>query len=125
MKAIETRTASIHIDENNIIHIVIKKDICIDYEDAIDNVLVIKNLTKNNPCLKLIDMRNNCSVEKKASDFVNTQEIKQKTIGRAIIKGFAFNKLLINFLIKLNKPETPTRMFTDYDEAYKWLLSLK
>ena len=33
--------------------------------------------------------------------------------------------MLINFFNDMNKPEVPTKMFTDYDEAYAWLMSMK
>jgi hypothetical protein len=125
VKKITTRTADIFIDENNILQIIIHKDVTIDYEDAIDNALVIKSLTNNAPSLKLIDMRLNCSIDKKAEKFVKSNEVKYKTIARAIIKGSVLNRLVISFFVKINKPETPTRIFTDYNEAYKWLLSMK
>ena len=122
---VKTRTATIFSDENDIIHIIIHPEVRIDYEDAIDNALVIKNLSKNKPSLKLLDMRANFWMDKKAQKFADTKEIKQQTIARAIIKGSMLNSLLVNFFIKLNKPETPTRIFTDHLEAYAWLLSLK
>ncbi len=122
---VKTRTATIFSDENNIIHIIIHPNVRIDYEDALDNALVIKNLSKNKPCLKLLDMRANFSMEKKGQKFADSNEVKQQTIARAIIKGSMINSLLVNFFIKLNKPETPTRIFTDQNEAYAWLLSIK
>ncbi len=125
MNKITTRTATIFIDENNILQFIIHQDIRIDYEDAIDNALVIKNLTQNLPVLKLIDMRLNCSIEKKAQEFIISSEIKNQTMARAILKGSVLNKVVVNFFIKINKPETPTRIFTNYEEAYGWLLSLK
>ena len=122
---ITTRTATIFLDENGILQILIHPDIRIDYEDALDNALVIKNLTNNVSALKLIDMRTNCIIEKKAQKFIDSNEIKYKTIARAVIKNSVLNSLVINFFMKLNQPETPTRFFTNYPDAYRWLLSLK
>ncbi len=120
-----TRTASIFLDENNILHFAILENVRIDYEDALDNALVIKSLSNNKPILKLIDMRANCTIEKKAQKFIDSNEIKHKTIARAVIKGSLFNRILIKFFMSLNKNSTPTKIFADYDEAYTWLLNLK
>jgi hypothetical protein len=34
------------------------------------------------------------------------------------------SKLLANFFIKYHKPVNPTKIFTDFDEALKWIRSL-
>ncbi len=125
MKKIETRTATIFSDENNIVHVVLHPKVKIDYEDALDNALVLKNLSNNKPILKLIDLRGNGTIEKKAQKFIDSVEVKANTIARAVLKGSALNSIVVNFFIKINKPETPTKIFSNYDEAYAWLLSFK
>jgi hypothetical protein len=119
-----TRTANIYIDDNNVLHIVMHTNARLDYEDAVDNALVIKKLSKGKKVLKLIDARQTFSMDKKAREFVNTVDLKQ-TIARAVVKGSALNSLLMTFFIALSKPETPTKIFSDYDKAYKWLLKLQ
>ena len=125
LKPIITRVADISLDENNIIHVIVHADVRVDYEDAIDVALVIKNLGKNKPTLKLIDLRLNGVIEKKAQKLIDSKEIKQKTIARAVILGSFLSSIAKNFFMKMNKPETPTKIFTNYDEAYAWLLSIK
>jgi hypothetical protein len=113
------------MDENNIIHMVMHDNVVLDLEDAMDNALVIRNLSKGNRVLKLIDSRANWTIEKKAREFLNSKEVKDNTIARAVVKSSVVNSKLINFFIKLNKPQFPTKIFTDYEEAYQWLLEIK
>ncbi|MGE0568552.1 MAG: hypothetical protein AB7O73_11425 [Bacteroidia bacterium] len=124
MNKTTTRTATIHIDDNNILHIVMRDNVRLDYEDAIDNALVIKKLTEGKKALKLIDARLKFSMDKKARKFINEVDLKQ-TLARAVVKGSVVNSLLPNFFMSLSKPETPTKIFSDYNEAYKWLLEFQ
>jgi len=122
---IKTRTATIFMDENNIIHIIMHDHVIVDYEDALDNSLVIRSLTGGKKVLKLIDSRSNWSIEKKARNFIDSKDVKDNTIARAVVKSSVINSKLINFFTKLNRPHIPTKIFTDYDEAYNWLIEIK
>lgn len=123
-KKTETNTCVIYKDERNIIHVLIKDGAVIDYYDALDQYLVIKNLSDNKPVLKLIDGRCKWLVEKKGRQFFAGKEVKEKTIARAILVNSTIRKVLLNFFNDLNKPEVPAKVFNDYDEAYRWLLEM-
>lgn len=124
MSKTETRTATIYADENGILHIIMREDSRVDHEDALDNLLVVKTYTKGKKALKLIDATAKFKVEKKARELINSVDAKQ-TIARAVLKSSLISKMLLNFFNELNKHETPTKVFSDYDEAYKWLLIMK
>jgi hypothetical protein len=96
----------------------------LDYEDALDNALVIKRLTGGKQVLKLIDARNGFSMDKKARDFIKGVDLKQ-TLARAVVVNSDLNKLVANFFTRLSKPKVPTRLFTDIDSAYEWLLQFR
>lgn len=123
MKRIKTRTARICLDENDIVIVKIIEGIEMDLGDAADNFLVIKHLTEGIRCLKLIDARVNWSIDKKAQSFLAGKDVKEKTRARAIVINSSVKKLLLNFFHSMNVSQAPTKVFTDYDEAYKWLLS--
>lgn len=112
------------MDDKSVLHIIMLKGIRLDYEDALDNALVIKRLSKEKQLLKLIDARLGFSIDKKASAFINCVDLKQ-TIARAVVKSSVFSRLMLAFFTKMSKPKTPTRIFSDYDKAYKWLLTYK
>jgi hypothetical protein len=125
VKEISTRTAKISLDENGVLHFKMAKGIHLDYEDAIDNAIVIKKLTDNRPTLKLVDARSDWAIDKKAEKFIRSNEIKERTIARAVIKSSTLSTVLLNFFSKLNRTNVPTKVFTDYTEAYNWLLNRK
>lgn len=125
VKRIETNTASIYKDKNGVIHVVLNAGAKMDYYDALDHYLVIKNLSGTEPVLKLIDSRAGWSIQPKARRFLSGKEVKEKTIARAVVQNSSIKSVLLNFFNELNKPEVPTKVFTDYDKAYEWLLSMK
>jgi hypothetical protein len=125
MKEVKTRTAKIFMDKNEVLHFVMVENVHLDYDDAIDNALVIKRLTAGKPTLKLVDARVSWTMDKKAQTFLRSNEVKEQTIARAVVKNSFIDSLLINFFSGLSKPKVPTKIFTNYDEAYKWLLSMK
>lgn len=51
-----TRTCEIHLDEFGILHVEMLRSI-IDLEDAADNFLVARNITKGKLILKSVDAR--------------------------------------------------------------------
>jgi hypothetical protein len=123
MQIVETRTAKIFIDENNILQILLYKNAVIDYEDAIDNVLVVKKLTKGESCLKLIDIRYHVKIEAKAQHFIDTKDVQNKTIARAVLINSSVVKVTFNFFAKFNSNQIPTKFFTIKKEAIEWLKS--
>lgn len=123
MKRVKTRTARIIVDENDIVIIKILEGIEMDLGDAADNFLVVKHLTEGMRCLKLIDARVNWSIDRKAQSFLAGKDVKERTRARAIVINSSVKKLLLNFFHSMNVIQAPTKVFTDYDEAYKWLLS--
>jgi hypothetical protein len=125
MQIIETRTAKIHLDENNILHLMINKNAIVDYEDAMDNFLVIKSLTNRKSFLKLIDIRYEVKFSIKAKHFLDTKDVQEKTIARAILINSTVKRVTFNFFTQFNSHEIPTKFFIDKKEAIKWLLTFK
>ena len=125
MREVKARTAKIFIDDNEVLHFVMTEGIHLDYHDALDNALVIKDLTNGKPVLKLVDARLFWTIEKKAEKYIRSNEVKEKTIARAVVQSSILSTILSNFFLKLNKAKVPTKIFTDYTEAYNWLLSIK
>lgn len=125
MKSIKTRTGEFFLDENGILNAVMFENVVVDYEDALDNFLVIKNLTFNKPTLRLVDLTNNPRFEAKAKKFLENKEVQSIALARAILTGNNVKKVSLNFFIKLNSGKIPTRFFTNYNEAIAWLKLFK
>ncbi len=119
----QTRTADIDLDDNNILHIVLLPNVKMDIEDAVDNLLVVRHLTKNKPCVKLIDIRSGFMIERKAKILIDKSATQKKTIARAILTGSSIKKVAFNFFLKYNSHSIPTKFFTEVNEAIEWLKS--
>jgi hypothetical protein len=124
MQIIETRTAKIHLDEHNILYLMMNKNALVDYEDAMDNYLVIKSLTNRKPCLKLIDIRGNVTFSVKAKSFLDTKDVQEKTIARAILINSSVKRVTFNFFTQFNSHEIPTKFFINKKEAIEWLIAI-
>lgn len=121
MKAVETRTAKILMDEHGVLQILLFENVVVDYEDAIDNALVVRRLTKGKSCLKLIDIRNDVKIEAKAQQYLDSKDVQSKTLARAILINNSVKRLTLNFFIKFNSQQVPTKFFTEKEEAMEWL----
>ncbi|WP_276368957.1 hypothetical protein [Chryseolinea sp. H1M3-3] len=69
------------------------------------------------------DIREMKKADKEARDFL-AKEGSSYTKGVAIIVDSPMTKIIGNFYLGLNKPTTPTKMFTDKREALEYLNQL-
>lgn len=125
MEKIVTRTAEIFKDDDGIIHIRILNGVCIDMEDAIDNFLVVRNLSQEKRVVKLIDGRADWSIDIAARKFIAGKVVQGKTIARAVVLKSLFKRAICNYFIRLHRIKSPTKIFTDYDAAINWLKEYK
>lgn len=70
----------------------------------------------------LIDLRSNPVISKEARDFAASQKTFIYISAFAIVANDLSMRLVGNFFIHFHKPDQPTRIFTDKDEARKWLM---
>ena len=125
MKKTITRTGEFYVDKHDILHAIMLPGVTVDYEDALDNFLVVKNLTNSKPTLRLLDLSNNPKFVSKAKKFLDNKEVNNMALARAIITGNSVKKISFNFFIKLNAHKVPTKFFTEYDSAIDWLMTFK
>lgn len=60
------------------------------------------------------------SIDDDARDYWATPESMQYLSSVAIVTNKKFQVLLVNFFILFSKPAVPTRLFSNYEEAFKW-----
>jgi hypothetical protein len=70
----------------------------------------------------LVDLRSNPIIAKEARDFAAGGMIQDYISAFAILANELSMRLVGNFFIHFHKPEQPTKIFTNEDEARKWLL---
>jgi hypothetical protein len=73
-------------------------------------------------CLPVLaDMSDVKSVDRKSREYISGKEAMKTARSLAIIIKSPMSKVVGNFLIGLNKPPYPIKMFTSKDEAIGWL----
>ena len=107
------------------IKISILPDSVIDTEDALDNLLVIKNLSGGKKMLKLIDARGKWRMTSEAKKVSKKNVSPENTIARAYIIDSFLSKIMFNFFRTLGRSNHPEDFFNDEKEAIDWLLSFK
>jgi hypothetical protein len=123
MNKIVTRTAVISYNSiARILRIEILEGAEIELSDALQNYEATKILTKNDKYLILVDGRTSLSVSREARGFAAQSKNDGCTACAFIITSTA-NKLIGNFYINVNKPNTPTRIFSSEEKAIEWLES--
>lgn len=119
-----TRTAKISL-EDGYIKIIMLPGVVIDAEDALDNLLVIKNLSSGNKMLKLVDARGNWSMTSEAKAVSKKNFSSETTLARAYIVDSFLTKVMLNFLRSFTEKKVPEEFFNHEEDAKAWLLSLK
>lgn len=117
--------ATVFKDKNGIIIITMKDHRKLDQYDVININLAIRHKTDGKPTLKLLDSRANWSMDKKAKERAKLEHAASMTRARAIVVSSLIQATLFKFLQGFDKQGYPQQIFTNWDEAYEWLLEFK
>ena len=71
-------------------------------------------------CANLMDIRNMLFIDSKTRAFAAAQ-YRSHVAGTAIIVDSKLSSYFANIYLKFSNPKVPTRLFTQEDEAVKWL----
>lgn len=71
-------------------------------------------------CANLLDIREMLFVDSKVRNF-GAAQYRPHVAGLAILTGSIFNMYFANLFMKFSNPKVPTKLFTNEDEAIKWL----
>jgi len=120
----ETSTQKIYWDtENEIVYGELFSDISTK-ELAIENIdaqeIIRDNLQKKKTRV-LIDMSKVTEIVKDARDYFANERTASIQRATALVVNSPVSRVIGNFFIGLNKPITPTQLFTDPHKAIKWL----
>ena len=117
--------ATVFKDENGIVIITMKDHKTLDEYDVININLAIKYITQAEPALKLLDSRASWSMNKAAKARAKMEHNSNATIARAIVVSNSITAALMRFLQGFGSHNYPQKIFSDYYEAYTWLLEQK
>jgi hypothetical protein len=121
MKNVIENQYSLIWKEGDVIMGVFKSDIILDLEGARETVKLRKTLTADKDHLLLVDIRNVKNITRQAREYMGSPDAGEGVSKAAIMIDSNFSMILGNLFLKFNKPEVPTKLFTEKTAAIKWL----
>ena len=62
-------------------------------------------------------------MDKHARDFLSSNDGVKGIRASALISSSVVNSMLVNFILKISRPNLPVKVFTDREDALNWLKS--
>lgn len=118
---IETSNCWISIDSEGILRLVTKPQTRSTFETVKEEHLAIKQLIGDRPVAMLTDIRNMISATPEARAYTNSPELAKTYLAVGLLVGSVFSRVIGSFIIGINKPDYPVKLFTDETSAVKWL----
>jgi hypothetical protein len=106
--------------EDGILTGMYKKDVVIGLEAAKEIVALRKKFTLGVAYPALAYIKYVKTISKEAREYF-ADEGTDLLVKLALVTDSGFSKILGNIFLELDKPLTPTRMFTNKEEAVEWL----
>lgn len=124
MQQVITRTSEIILEKDGILRTKIFEGVEIGLRDVQEYYAFTQKLTGGKKALVLIDGRAAFSITEEARAYA-AEQANRTRVATALIVNSAAARMLYNLYIQINKPQTPTRMFTDERTAIEWLKTFK
>ena len=121
MNKIENKHGIAWVNEDGIFMSVFKPDLTITLaiaEELVQNRLKLSNGVS---LPGLTDIRNLSKVENQATDYLASEEAHELVSATAILTYTPIQNLIANFYLKFKNSICPTKLFTDKDQALRWL----
>jgi hypothetical protein len=114
----------IFVLSNNIFKLKPHINVELDVEDAYEMRKNFLNFSKGNKFAVLTDATNYFSTTSELRQLLASATFTELRFATAIVTNSMANKIIGNFFIKVNKPATPTKLFSSEKLAFEWLTHL-
>jgi hypothetical protein len=125
MEIVRTEINEKWIDQEGFLRIRVIEGAHIDMRALLHDHSVNLKMTEGKKALALYDARGFFTITPDATDYVRSGILNKERIATAVVTDRLAMRLLVNFMNKFRKPETPLKMFANEDEALKWLRTMK
>lgn len=92
-------------------------------DDARENIAVTARLTKGKQRPVLVDLRQVRSQSADARAYLAGPDATRVSLAVALLISSPLSRAIGNFYLGFNRPEVPTRLFTNEDSAIAWLIA--
>ena len=122
---ITTRVSKIWLDDDNVIHVIVLPESNINFEDVKAVFEVIRTLSGEEKHPLFFDIRNIKSITREARAFSASEDSAGIVSATAALVNSTVSKVIGNFVLIVDKPLYPTRIFTAEPKAMDWLKEKK
>lgn len=121
LKMHETDSVTVRLLAPTIVENIIHDNSEIDVEDIRQLKEINKKLTGGVNYAVLVSSGMMTSITPEARELSADKDFQQKTVAKALLIRSLGHRLVCRFYIKVNKPFIKTKIFSDRNEAIKWL----
>jgi hypothetical protein len=121
----ETSEAIIAKRHDGIVHIYYKPgtEITVSIQEKLH--LILMELTGGTKSLIIVEPGEYCTVNKEARDNAIAMEHRSPTKATVVYAANLAHKIIAEFYYKFNKPMTPYRVVSNFQEGIDWLLKVE
>lgn len=126
MPTLKTNIADLKILSENTVEIKIHEDVELNLENVKQTFEQIRTYNNAKKIKIILDLRTIqfSHIPSEVMEFMADSEYNDCQIAIAFIIEGLGQKLLANFYLKVVKPVVQSKVFTNYNEAYKWIESI-
>lgn len=106
---------------NSILRVTPVEDVELELADAIEMRSMLLKLSSGNKYCVLLDATKRFNVSSEARALIAGKEYSFDRIAAAFVITSLANMLIGNFFIKVNRPHSPTKIFSTEETAFEWL----
>lgn len=117
----ELRSYITWMGEDGIARSVVKPNAEISLDDAIANSKAVNDLFVDAKFPLLIDSTKIKSMSREARKYLAVNDRSTHITAFAVLANSFLSMIIVNFFFKFNKTGVPARMFTNEENAIKWL----
>lgn len=125
IKSRDIGSSVLSLRSDGIMHISMKENTTLNLKDAETMVRTFGEMGEGKKFPLLFIAGTDASVNTEARYYASTPEANRFTIASAFVVKSIAQKLLGNAYVTFNKPITPTRIFTNEQDALEWLSAFK
>lgn len=114
-------SVALHFIEDDVLYIIFKNGVDVDIEGMKESKRARLSLQKDRSMKVLVDTRGVFNISKEARAYAAEERHAKMSKAMAIISDSLPTRLLTNFFVNFNKPNTPTKVFNNMDSALTWL----
>lgn len=120
-KTIDLGKSAITFEDNRIAHLQIKEGQVIELSEVKEIFEVISREANGGLFRLLVSAAEDATLSSESREYASSVESSDVIVADAVVIKSYSHEMTSNFFIRFNKPNRPTKMFKDIEEAKKWL----